>query len=327
MHIQTSNIFRTQKLISITTGDPDGIGPEVTAKALNQLGYQQNFLYILWRDQNFKKLYLDLIDKKFTRIKLKSFDEIFKDQTIQKILNCHNPIIDICESTSAPLWIEENTMQGIQKKIHALVTAPLSKTLIHKSGLKDKGHTDIFKRVCNNENIFMVFLGELFNVLLLTDHIPLKDVSNKIKSLNLIDVFQNIFDFKNQQLNFNLPMALLGLNPHAGENGILGDEELLLKPTLDNFKDIINGPFVPDVIFKQKYWKKFSIYLSLYHDQGLIPFKMAHDNKNSCQYSLGLPFIRTSVDHGTAKDIFGKDIANPQSMKFALTKAISFIKD
>ena len=115
----------------------------------------------------------------------------------------------------------------------------------------------------------------------------------------------------------NKKLAVLGLNPHAGEEGLLGTEEHLIKQDLEKWKNKVEGPLVPDVAFLKKNRQKFFIYICLYHDQGLIPFKMIHERK-SFQSSLGLPFIRTSVSHGTAKDIFGKNKAEAESMKQAL---------
>ena len=124
-------------------------------------------------------------------------------------------------------------------------------------------------------------------------------------------------------------MALVGLNPHAGEKGLIGKfESENLKPVLTQIKKkhSVEGPLVPDAAFFDDNWKKYSTYVCLYHDQGLIPFKMVHGQDSGVHLTLGLPFIRTSVDHGTAKNIFGKNKANPNSMIEAVDWAIKLAK-
>ena len=117
-------------------------------------------------------------------------------------------------------------------------------------------------------------------------------------------------------------IGVLGLNPHAGEEGLLGDEDIALKKRLNKWEGLVEGPLVPDVAFFKENWPRFFMYICMYHDQGLIPFKMIHHRK-SFQLSLGLPFMRVSVSHGTAKDIYGQNKADPESMKRALLWASS----
>ena len=119
-------------------------------------------------------------------------------------------------------------------------------------------------------------------------------------------------------------IGCLGLNPHAGEGGLIGQEDILIKQHLRKWGGYIEGPLVPDVTFQKKYWPRYFTYLCIYHDQGLIPFKMIHE-KQSLQLSLGLPFVRTSVSHGCAKDIFNSNKADPQSMTLAISKAITML--
>jgi 4-hydroxythreonine-4-phosphate dehydrogenase len=116
------------------------------------------------------------------------------------------------------------------------------------------------------------------------------------------------------------PIALVGLNPHAGENGLLGSEELKWKGLLKS--KVVEGPLVPDAAFLPHQWKKYSVYVCPYHDQGLIPFKLVHGFDEGVHLTLGLPFVRTSVDHGTAKELFGKNIAKHGSMREALELAM-----
>ena len=123
------------------------------------------------------------------------------------------------------------------------------------------------------------------------------------------------------------PLALVGLNPHAGEDGLIGREEVWFREVMKASRLPVEGPLVPDAAFLPQNWDKYSVYVCPYHDQGLIPFKMIHGFQSGVHLTLGLPFVRTSVDHGTAKDLFGKGKANPGSMLEALRAAIHLSKE
>jgi 4-hydroxythreonine-4-phosphate dehydrogenase len=306
--------------ISITSGDQDGIGPEVTAKALLKVGPQKDTHFYLWRSAVFGNSNLHKIDRKFKRVTVNSWPEALKVP-----LSSPKILIDICSLTPPPLWVETSAKAALLGSLDALVTAPLSKTLIAESGLKDLGHTDILSRVCGRNKLFMTFLGRKFHLLLVTGHLPLAKVSSHLS----IDLLQSALRAANSLVRFLEPknkspqIALLGLNPHAGEMGLIGlEEKTLFGPALDSLPDLtIEGPLVPDAAFVNLKRKKVSIYVAPYHDQGLIPFKMVHD-RSGCHLTMGLPFLRTSVDHGTAKDIFGKNKADSSSMQEALKRAI-----
>ena len=308
------------KIIHITTGDPDGIGLEVSLKALKELGPIKGVQFVLWRSNQASKEILSLTDNIFYRI----------NPIQQKNVENHkkeNILLDrsLCSSTPTE-WVAKAAKLCIKNtKTEALVTGPLSKIQMQKENFSERGHTELLKKLSNTEHVFMTFLGKFFNVTLLTGHIPLKKVQWNKKSLNrcieLCLILQNSLS-SNQK---NKKIAMLGLNPHAGEAGLLGKEEFSLKKEVGKWKNTVEGPLIPDIAFLKKNQKKYFIYICLYHDQALIPFKMVHERK-SFQLSLGLPFIRTSVSHGTAKDIFGKNKADAQSMKQALLWAIQSFK-
>ena len=314
----------TSLKIALTTGDVDGIGFEVAAKALDKLGPQKNLQVILWRSEGADKKYLKLIDKKWKRITVDSLEEAFKIEG--------SYLVDIASDLNPAQWVEISAKACLQKKIQALATAPLSKTSIKEAGFKDLGHTDILKRLSKSKYVNMGFIGEKFNVVLVTAHIPLKKTS---QSLNFTVLAEALLNANSLRLKLptaqqKRPIGILGLNPHSGENGLIGQEEQLLFPQLLAFakenKIPVEGPLVPDAAFFPGNWKRYSVYLTMYHDQGLIPFKMIHGQDSGVHVSLGIPFIRTSVDHGTAKDIFGKNVANPNSMLDSLRWAIKFAR-
>lgn len=314
--------------IALTTGDIDGIGLEVTAKALQRLKAHKGIQFYLWRSPYTKSNLLKLIDRSFKRKTVHSWDEALAEQA-----DYNKTIIDIESHLPPAKWVEIMAKSGNSKTIDALVTAPLSKTEIVNSGFKDNGHTDILKRITKTKNVFMCFLGKEMNVTLLTGHVSIKKAYDKID----YDLLKTCSQLTNKLTAFlpaklkNKPIALVGCSPHAGENGIIDkkDGELYQQvvKNLRGRKVNIVGPLVPDVCFQQSERKKYSSYIASYHDQGLIPFKMLHGTQTGVQYSLGLPFIRTSVDHGTAKDIFGKNKAHSGSMESAISVAIKLLKN
>jgi 4-hydroxy-L-threonine phosphate dehydrogenase PdxA len=206
----------------------------------------------------------------------------------------------------------------------ALVTGPLSKTLIKDAGYSFIGHTEILAYVSKTKSLYMGFVGKYFNVILLTGHVPLNRVSKELKKTDWKSVFEIIHSFRKGLPQRKKPVAMVGVNPHAGEKGMIsaGEEDYLLKQIkLDKSGLNIQGPLVPDAAFLKANWGKYSVYLCPYHDQGLIPFKTIHGQDSGVHVTLGLPFVRTSVDHGTAKELFDKNLANPNSMKEALLLA------
>ncbi|WP_413559216.1 4-hydroxythreonine-4-phosphate dehydrogenase PdxA [Bdellovibrio sp. HCB209] len=314
----------SNKRIALTTGDDDGIGFEVTAKALHKIGPQKGVQFFLWRNDNASAKYLKLIDQKFTRITVDDLDEGLKIEGPY--------LVDICSDLSPAHWVEISAKACMKKNLDGMATAPLSKTLIKDSGFKDLGHTDILKRVSKTKTAHMGFAGSEFNVVLATGHLPVSQITKHIsfstvaEGLLSADLLRRALP-KAQQ---SKPIGVLGLNPHAGEEGMIGKEEQMVFPNLISFakekKIPVTGPLVPDAAFFKENWKKFSVYLCLYHDQGLIPFKMVHGQDSGVHITLGIPFIRTSVDHGTAKDIFGKNKANPNSMIDAIRWAINLTR-
>ncbi len=319
---------RKINFLAITTGDPDGIGLEVSAKALAKLGPQKNMVFVLFRSRSLHKKnlgYLSLLDKKFTRLTFKKFTDL-KLFLQENPIHSKNILLDYSSESLAPHWVEEAGSLCLDNLCKSMVTAPLSKVLIAKSGLKGMGHTEILRRISKSDRIHQAFVGAYFNVILMTSHIPLKDVPKKVLSeKNLQESLRSALELKNllPASQKKKPLAMLGLNPHAGEDGLLGNEELtVLKKFCKQHK--IPGPLSPDAAFLKENWNKYSVYMACYHDQGLIPFKTIHGQDSGIHISIGLPFLRTSVDHGTAKDIFGKNKANASSMIEAITFALRY---
>lgn len=287
-----------RKIVAISTGDTDGIGLEVTRKALQGLKIPS-------------RLQIHVYSQSRLNSKVPAFHRFH--EAIHSRAQC----VNILSSKPPPLWVEEIARLCLSGEVSAMVTGPLSKGLIHQVGLQDMGHTEILKRICQQNSAYMGFVGKSFNVISATGHHPIEEVPKKLSPQLLKDVIQTALDSR-YMLKKSLrdkPIGVLGLNPHAGDQGIIGTfEQEVLIPVLKNFSsDQVKGPLVPDVAFQKQRWSSFSFYIALYHDQGLIPFKMAH-GYGGVHTTLGIKIKRCSVDHGTAKDIFGKGIANPQSM-------------
>ena len=303
------------KYIHITTGDLDGIGLEVTLKALKKIEPFKNIQFILWngKKQNSLLNTNNYLTNKFKVIPINNFKDV------NKIEKNPNTLININSSLKPTEWVVQAAKHCfLEKKTAALVTGPLSKIQMKKDGFTEKGHTELLKKLSNTQQVFMIFLGDSFNVALLTGHIPLKEIPLNEKTVDTCLQYCHRFVQNTSSAKEKIkPLGLLGLNPHAGEEGLIGKEEFLFKNLLLKWKGKVEGPLVPDVAFLKTNWKKYSMYVCLYHDQALIPFKMIHERK-SLQLSLGLPFIRTSVSHGTAKDIFAQNKADPTSMMYAL---------
>ncbi len=316
----------SKKNLLVTTGDADGVGFEVAAKSLVQLPavfFKSNRIFLFVTDK-YQTKYFELLKKHFflNVVTTTSLDFDLWDLSAKS----KKPVLNFVIATDSPAdWILNLAKICLENSTTtALVTGPLSKTLIKDAGYSFIGHTEILAHVSKTKSLYMGFVGKYFNVLLLTGHVPLSRVSKELKRIDWKGVFNITHAFRRGLSQRRKPVAIVGVNPHAGEKGMIstGEEDYLSKQIkLDKYGLNIKGPLVPDAAFMKSNWDKYSVYLCPYHDQGLIPFKAIHGQDSGVHVTLGLPFVRTSVDHGTAKEIFGKNLANPNSMKEALLLA------
>lgn len=323
--LSRSTVSKSSRLrIAITTGDPDGIGWEVTVKALNSLKPKRDVQFLVYRSKSgpVPKPKIKTLKTVPVANLLDALKEPFDSRTI----------LEIRGEAPPALWVEEAAAACMEGSLQALVTAPLSKPSIIQAGLKDIGHTEILQRISGKPDLFMGFIGQKFNVLLGTGH---QSLIEAVQSLNLqrlakilkaAQTFTKLLPARRR----NLPVALVGLNPHAGEGGLIGTDEGWMSGLIEDQRTRgmrVVGPLVPDAAFLPRNWPEFSTYICLYHDQGLIPFKMVHGFSGGVHVTLGLPFVRTSVDHGTAKELFGKNKADAGSMRDAIETAIRLYKE
>lgn len=304
------------KKIAISTGDPAGIGPEVTSKAIRFLKLKNNIIFIVYGK-------IDLFNDGNPIVKIDNVKKATSPENIYWIkidneVEIGKPTI---ESGRIAHEILSRCAEDLNSRhLTAVVTAPVSKDAIRQTHPDFIGHTEFFATSSNTKNVIMSFWGPYFNLSLLSTHIAVSEVSKYLISESLKPKFRLIYQETNKMIE-NPKIAMLAVNPHAGEKGAFGNEDQLIAAVLKELEEEnihIDGPFPADTFFATKA-TSYDMIISAYHDQGLIPFKMI-SSEEGVNVTLGLPFIRTSVDHGTAYDIAGKGIASEKS----LLRAISF---
>ncbi|PIU41532.1 MAG: 4-hydroxythreonine-4-phosphate dehydrogenase PdxA [Candidatus Omnitrophica bacterium CG07_land_8_20_14_0_80_42_15] len=319
----------------LTMGDPSGIGPEITLKSLGSPSVRRLANFFIIGDYFVLKKTRDLLGIK---IPLKIVDDIEKAEpqtaNIYDLKNVSQKRFKFgklsSENGRASIEYLNEALSFIgRNKGVALVTAPINKEAINNAGFHYGGHTEFLAKSTKSSNIAMMLIGGPLRVALVTRHIPLKDIPKSITEKKLIDAIGLTRGFIAKFLDKKYPkIAVAGLNPHGGEGGVMGDEEeKIIKPAVVKAKRLyrnICGPFPADSVFYDAYRGKIDGVVCMYHDQGLIPLKMiARDT--GVNITLGLPFIRTSPDHGTAFDIAGKGVANPSSMIEAIKVAAKLL--
>ena len=304
--------------IAITTGDPAGIGPEITSKAIRFLKLKEDIIVVVYGK-------LDLFNDGNSVVKIQNVNEATSWQNIYWIeIDSNNIEIGIPSVESGK--IAHKILSACAKDLNtslldAVVTAPVSKDAIRHSHSNFIGHTEFFATSSNADNVVMSFWGPYFNLALLSTHIAVSDISEYLNSESLKPKFKLIHQEACKIIG-NPKIAMLAVNPHAGEKGAFGNDDILIASILKELEndDIhIDGPFPADTFFATKA-TSYDLIISAYHDQGLIPFKMISADEG-VNVTLGLPYVRTSVDHGTAYDIAGKGIASEKSLLHAITFA------
>lgn len=302
--------------IVFSMGDPNGIGPEITLKALQALVDSIKFKPVIACDQEYlKSLAGDLgLSLPWNRIEIVPTGDSRFRPSWGKVEKRAGELALASLETAAALCRERN--------IPLLVTAPVNKEALRLAGFRFPGQTEFLADAFSSENYCMAFLSRSFHLLLATIHIPLSEVP---RALNSRELFQKccLFYEALRRLGPDPRIGVCGLNPHASENSLFGDEEkTIIEPVIEKLNlefggNIFSGPFPPDSIFTKTLSGKFNAIVAMYHDQGLIPLKLL-DFNSTVNTTLGLPVCRTSPGHGTAFDIAGRKSANPESMTEAI---------
>jgi len=324
--------------IGITMGDPTGIGPEIIVKALSMKEPFQACRPIVFGDRG---VLLRAIQIQNLSATLEVIDQIPGNGYLpQKIF-----LFSLSQLEGASLrfgqpdracgeamvkYIEEAVKWAKAGKLDAITTCPINKQVMNMAGYPFPGHTELLAHLVGSSFVGMMFLGSRWKIVLVTTHLPLKDVSKWVTANRVLTILQLTEDGMKKYFGIPHPkFAVLGLNPHCGEEGLLGEEEKKeIVPAIAEAKSLgmnVEGPFSPDSFFDLSRDYTFDVIVSMYHDQGLIPIKM-FDFKEAVNFTLGLPFIRTSVDHGTAYNIAGKGLADPTNLIKAILTAANLSK-
>lgn len=321
-------------IISITMGDPAGIGPEVIIKALHtpviyevshplvigSLSILENVRKSLKiRDEVFFNSIKELKDSDFNfgKINVLDIEDLQLDNIKQGEISREG-------GAASVRYVEKAIEFAIQKDVDAVVTAPISKEAINLAGYKYQGHTEIFAEKTGIKDFAMMLVTDDIKVIHVTLHVSMVDACKLIKKERILRTIYLGYNAM-QDLGIKNPrIGVAGLNPHAGESGIFGDEELKeIIPAVNVAREKginVAGPVSPDVIFNRAMRGEYDLVVAMYHDQGHIAIKTTSFDEG-VNVTIGLPIIRTSVGHGTAFDIVGKDKANPKSLINAIKLA------
>ena len=325
-------------VIGVTMGDPAGIGPEVIVKALADPEIRRRARFVIYGLNELLAYAADMAEL-----------DVFwwRDQHERITRNYPQSVVvaDYDEINWFSNNVKESSKQGgeasmrfvcdavddaLSGKIDAIVTGPISKESWRLAGFKFPGHTELLTHRCRSKCSAMMFVGGPFRVVLATIHIGLLDIRHRFTIGRIFDPISLAHDALQEWFDIPKPkIAVAALNPHAGEAGQFGDEEKrIISPAILMAQEAginVSGPFPADTLFYQALDGRFDAVIAMYHDQGLIPVKLLAFDK-AVNVTLGLPIIRTSVDHGTAFDIVGRNRANPNSMIAALKLACDLVQ-
>lgn len=338
-----------RNIIGISMGDPAGIGPEICVKALSDAAVYERCCPVVVGDAAVIEQAATLLR---SSLKINAIGNIaeakFTFGTID-VFDLHNVTLGDLKPGEVSEMAGNAAFEAVRKvidlamsgEIDATVTAPINKESIHKAGHHFSGHTEIYAQFTNTAKYAMLLADENLRVIHATTHVSLRQACDLCKKERVLEVISLLNDACLQFGIAKPKIAVAGLNPHAGENGLFGDEEIkeiipaIAEANANGFN--VEGPVPPDTMFVKAVQGKYDGCVAMYHDQGHIPFKLEGfqwDNEKQAMKSvkgvnitLGLPIIRTSVDHGTAFEIAGKGIASSDAMLVALDYAILMAKN
>ncbi|MCE3077222.1 4-hydroxythreonine-4-phosphate dehydrogenase PdxA [Chryseobacterium gwangjuense] len=321
--------------VGISIGDFNGIGPEIIMKSLKDKTITDFFTPVIFGSgklftyqKNIFKLNLN-----FNYITDASQAHAGKLNMVNLVKDNVNVELGVPTEESTKMAIDslEAATEALMKgEIDVLVTAPINKDEMVKMGFKHAGHTGYFEEKFNKKGL-MFLVTEDLKVAVSTHHIPIAQVAENISKEKIKKQIKVLNQTLIEDFNISKPkIAVLGLNPHSGDGGVIGNEEIeIISPAIKELSDngiLTFGPFPADSFFQPSKYQSFDAVLAMYHDQGLAPFKtLAYEE--GVNYTAGLPFIRTSPDHGVAYDIAGKNIADEQSFTEAIFTAIKVFKN
>ncbi len=332
------NRSRARPRIAITLGDPNGIGPEVVLRCLLDTRLMHHMRPVLVGSADVLATHARALQVAMPPLEVVSNvpARFPKDRIV---------LLDVTGGEACPVEFGQITAVGgrlamnavaravdlcLDGAVDAMVTAPLSKEAIRRAGIQEPGHTEYLARRTGTQRFTMMMVADSLRVGLVTGHVPLQAVPGRITREAILEKIAILHASLREDFGIERPrIAVLGLNPHAGEGGVLGNEEReVIGPAVEEACRqgyLVLGPFAADGFFAVAAHRAYDAVLAMYHDQGLIPFKaLAFDV--GVNFTAGLPLVRTSPDHGTAYDLAGQGVASPRSMRSAIFLAIDIAR-
>jgi len=323
-------------VIGVTTGDINGVGIELIIKIFSDNRMLDMCTPVIFASNKAINYYRKTVTEHTLNFaNIKSFDQINHKQV--NIFNCWDEDVAIQPGALNELggkYAIRSLLVATQclkdGEIHALVTAPIHKNNTQLPDFNYTGHTPFLKETFGAKDVVMMLYSGDFRVALITEHIPVAEVAAHLSVEKITGKVQLLRETLVKDFGIDKPkIAILGLNPHAGDDGLIGkEEETIIKPAIKKLQDqgmLVFGPYSADGFFARSHYAQFDAVVAMYHDQGLVPFKALAAN-SGVNYTCGLPVIRTSPDHGVAFDIAGRNLADPDSMREAVYEAIDILR-
>lgn len=325
----------SKPVIGISCGDLNGIGIELIIKTFSDNRILEHCTPVIFASNKAINFYRKSVAEiNFNFQSTKDFNRINPKQV--NIFNCWEEEVSINPGQLtneagkyAVLSLQTAVAALKQKQIDGLVTAPIHKKNIQSTEFSFTGHTPYLKNIFGVNDVAMMLCAGNFRVALVTEHVPVAEIAKHITKENIVSKLNIIYKSLQKDFGIDKPrIAVLGLNPHAGDEGLIGnEEETIIKPAIKEAKNnnmLVVGPYSADAFFARRSFERFDAVLAMYHDQGLIPFKALAVGEG-INYTAGLPAVRTSPDHGVAFDIAGKDKADTSSFVAAVFECIDII--
>jgi 4-hydroxythreonine-4-phosphate dehydrogenase len=330
------NVEPQKPVIGFTCGDLNGIGLELVVKALHDPRILEMCTPVVFASNKSINFYRkSMPDINFSYNSIKELNKINPKQV--NLFNCWEEevvitpgILNEIGGKYALMSLKQGVLALKEGGIHGLVTAPIHKKNIQSAEFTYSGHTPYLKAVFGVNDIAMLMVAENMRIGLVTEHLALKDVAAGITKEAIVSKLRIIYSSLQKDFGIDKPrIAVLGLNPHAGDEGLIGNEEqTIIAPAVKEVKQnnmMVFGPYSADAFFARGQYERFDAVLAMYHDQGLIPFKTLAAGEG-VNYTAGIPAVRTSPDHGTAFDIAGKGKADPTSFLAATFECIDILR-
>ncbi len=339
----------TKPVIGISMGDPAGIGPEIIVKALSSKEVYASCKPLVVGDAGVMRQAVQLLGKELKIHPVQRMADASFEFGAIDVFDLHNVDLKKLQYGVVSAMAGEAAFQAVRclidlaltSQVDATVTAPINKESIHKAGHPFSGHTEIYAHYTNTKNYAMLLADDALRIIHVSTHVSLRQACDRVNKARVLDVI-DLLHKACLQFGIEKPrLAVAGLNPHAGENALFGDEEVKeIIPAVEEAKQrgyLVEGPLPPDTVFTKAVQGRYDGCVAMYHDQGHIPFKLLGfkwnnqtqkmDSVKGVNITLGLPIIRTSVDHGTAFEIAGKGIACEDAMLISIDYALKMAKN